>query len=199
LCCVFVFFISVLCALTFQFLWIVHLGFPFRYYLPLGAFMYCMFRPQLSKIFTNENQLSLCRCIPKIRCNKLSLVSVQKVDYPFGIIYHLSHDLCLGHCGWLLLNLWISWLSNNLTVSVPGEVYSTHALCAFHMLSTFLLTVVYDERFIVNMVIICLYSKLLQHFKWEFLKLYMLGYYNTYNDTRHRCEDYIGLWGQIYF
>ena len=81
----------------------------------------------------------LCFCFRYLHlvCSGLSIW-----DYPFGIIYHLCRHLCLGHCGWLLLNLWICWLFNNLTMSVPGEVYSTHALCAFHMLSTFLLTVV---------------------------------------------------------
>ena len=31
----------------------------------LGAFIYCMLRPQFSKIFTNENNFDLRRCISK--------------------------------------------------------------------------------------------------------------------------------------
>ena len=45
----------------------------------LSAFIYCMFRQQRSKIFTNENQNVFVLVPSQNRCNKLSLASVQKV------------------------------------------------------------------------------------------------------------------------
>ena len=70
----------------------------------LGAFMYCMFRPQFSKIFTDENQIFFVYVHSQNRCNKLSLVSVQKVHSSVSFKPHLKRKEFVAVILWDSLN-----------------------------------------------------------------------------------------------
>ena len=74
----------------------------------LGENIYCMLRPQFSKTFTNKNQN---------RCNKLSLVYVQKMHSSVSFKQHLKRK------EFVAVTLWES-----LVVGLTN----TYAISAYH-------------------------------------------------------------------
>jgi hypothetical protein len=91
-----------------------------------GALMYCMFRPQLSKIFTNENQNCFMQVHSQNRCSKLSLVSVQKVHSSVSLKPHLKRK----EFATVILCEYLNWKFWSLVFLVALK-YSPNHVCVF--------------------------------------------------------------------